>query len=184
MAGPLHPYSSDMFNELPDLPTAEESFVSKVGADLVDKILRPMIENYQLQGKFGVGLLHHHFELDGSEKLVESVNISLPWKVTSDEYSGGRIVPSAWAICKGGLAPYNFYYSPLGRDSHFDFTTTKAFVRQFVQATNDSDLEQTLSLRLFPGGGFTGALEVTEGRANINLLPDQVCVLTSPSQSQ
>ena len=113
MAGPLHAYSSDMFNELPDLPMAEESFVSKGGTDLVDKILRPIIEKYQLQGKFVVGLLQRHFELDGSEKLVEFNNISLPWKVTSDEYSGGGIVPSAWAICKGGLLHTSSTIRPL-----------------------------------------------------------------------
>ncbi len=183
MAEVLQPYNAGVFNTLPDLPTAEESFVSKGGPDLVDKVLKPMIERYQLESKLGVGLLHRHFELEDSEKLVEFNNISLPWTSNGDDHSGGKILPSAWAVKDGGLTPYEFYYSPLGRDTHFNFDTAEPFVRQFIQAIGESNFEQTLSLRLFPGEGFSGALEITEGRANINLLPDQVCVAPALSCS-
>lgn len=59
---------------------------------------------------------------------------------------------------------------------HFNFDSAEPFVRQFIQAIGESNFEETLSLRLFPGEGFSGALEITEGRANINLLADQVCI--------
>ena len=180
MAEVLQPYSPDLFNTLPDLPTAQESFISKGGADLVNNLLKPMIEKSELEGKLGVSLLHRHFDLEDSEKLVEFNNISLPWKNHGNENSGGRILPSAWAVRKGRLTPYEYYYSPLGRDSAFDFHPVESFVHQFVQAIGESNLERTIGLRLFPGTGFTGALELTEGRANINLLPDQVCVAQLP----
>ena len=179
MAEVLQPYSADVFNTLPDLPTAERSLVSRGGPDLVNELLKPMIEKYQLEGKLGVGLLHRHFELGETEKLVEFNNISLPWKSNNDDHSGGKILPSAWAVKDNKLTPYEFYYSPLGRDDHFDFGTARSFVREFIEAVNQFGLEQTLSLRLFPGDGFTGALEITEGKANINLLPDQVCITQS-----
>lgn len=95
MAEVLQSYNAEVFNTLPDLPTAEESFVSKGGPDLLDNVLKPMIERYQLESKFGVGLLHRHFELEDSEKLVEFNNISLPWNSDSDDHSGGKILPSA-----------------------------------------------------------------------------------------
>lgn len=175
MAEVLQPYAADIFNTLPDLPTAKESFVSNGGLDLIDKVLKPLIEGFKLESKLGVGLLHRHFDLQASEKLVEFNNISFPWNSIIEEHSGGKILPSAWAVKDGSLIPYEFYYSPLGRDSHFDFDTAEPFVRRFMQAVRESNLEQTLSLRLFPGEEFSGALEITEGRANINLLPDQVC---------
>jgi hypothetical protein len=175
MAAVLQPYSTDAFNTLPDLHTAQESFVSKNGMDLVDNLYKPMIEKYQLEAKLGVGLLHRHFDLEGSEKLVEFNNISLPWQNhNGDDYSGGKIVPNAWAVSGNKLLPYEFYYSPLGRDSPFDFDATSKFLSEFMQATSELGLEHTLCLRLFPHVGFTGALELTEGRANINLSPDQV----------
>ena len=67
------------------------------------------------------------------------------------------------------------YILVLGRDNDFNFSIAKPFISQFIRTIKDFNLEQTLSLRLFPGDGFTGAFELTEGRANINLLPDQVC---------
>ncbi len=141
MAQVLQPYRADVFNTLPDLPTAEKNFASGGGPDLVDKVLKPMMERYQLKSKLGVGLLHRHFELQDSEKLVEFNNISLPWNSNGDEHSGGKILPSAWAVKDGSLTPYEFYYSPLGRDSHFNFDTAEPFVRQFIQAIRKSKFE-------------------------------------------
>lgn len=119
MAEVLQPYNTDVFNTLPDVPTAEESFVSKGGPDLVDKVLTPMIDRYQLESKFGVGRLHRHFELENSEKLVDFNNIRLPWNSNGKDHSGGKILSSAWAVKDDGLTPYEFYYSPLGRDTPF-----------------------------------------------------------------
>lgn len=175
MAEVLQPYSTNIFNTIPELHKARDSFTSKDGKALVDKVFRPMIESHKLEAKLGVGLLHRHFDLNGSEKLVEFNNISLPWNSDNgDGHNGGKVLPNAWVVRDGKLIPYEFYFSPLGRDSHFDFDTVGPFIREFMQTVAEYDLEQTICLRLFPHVGFTGALEVTEGRANINLSPDQV----------
>ena len=180
MATVLQPYSTYKYNTIPDLHTAQESFTAKSGMELINEFFKPMVEKYHLEGKLGVGLLHRHFNLEGSEKLVEFNNISLPWKnQDGDNYSVGKILPNAWAVNGDKLLPYEFYYSPLGRDSHFDFEATSDFLSEFMQTISKSGLEQTICLRLFPHVGFTGALELTEGRANINLSPDQVCTVLS-----
>lgn len=179
----LQPYSMDMFNTLPDLHTAHESFVSNGGTEVINGLFKPMIEKYALQARLGVGLLHRHFDLEDCEKLVEFNNISFPWKIQNgDDYSGGKILPTAWAVTGDKLLPYEFYFSPLGRDSPFNFEATKPFLSDFMQAIAKLGLEKTICLRLFPHVGFTGALEITEGRANINLSPDQVYMIPSPSR--
>jgi hypothetical protein len=71
MAKLLQPYSTHAFNTLPELHTAQDSFTSKGGKNLVDEVFKPMIEKHKLEAKLGVGLLHRHFDLEGSEKLVE-----------------------------------------------------------------------------------------------------------------
>lgn len=73
-----------------------------------------------------------------------------------------------------GVIPYEFYFSPLGHDARIDLDANSSFLREFIQCIRESGLEKTVGLRLFPHLNFTGALEITEGRANINLTPDQV----------
>ncbi|RDL30699.1 uncharacterized protein BP5553_10044 [Venustampulla echinocandica] len=156
MAQVLQPYSTRVFNTLPELHMAQDSFMIKGGKGLVDNVFKPMIEKHGLEAKLGVGLLHRHFDLEGSEKLVEFNNISLPWNSDrEDSHNGGKVLPSAWVVRNGGLIPYEYYFSPLGRCGR-------------VRGRTDN------MPSLFPHIGFTCALEVTEGRANINLSPDQV----------
>lgn len=176
MAEVLLPYTTDLFNSLPDLHTASTNFASKGGITLVNDIFKAIIEKYHLEGKLGVGLLHRHFDLSGVEKLVEFNNISMPWanQDAEDNYSGGKILPNAWAVRGNRLVPYEFYYSPLGRESHFDFAAIHLFLHEFMQAIATFSFQDTVALRLFPHKGFRGALELTEGRANINLSPEQV----------
>lgn len=181
----MHSYSTHLFNTFPDLHTVQERFQSKSGMDLINALFRPMVEKHHLEAKLGVGLLHRHFELRGNEKLVEFNNISLPWSSQAgDNHSGGKIIPNAWAVCDGKIIPYEFYFSPLGHDHSFDFDQVTAFLTEFVQAIEERGLDKIIAIRLFPHEGFTGALELTEGRANINLSPNQVCVALSYLHAQ
>jgi len=94
MAEVLQSYSTHAFNTLPELHPAQDSFTSKGGKHLVDEVFKPMIEKHKLEAKLGVGLLHRHFDLEGSEKLVEFNNISLPWNSDrEDSHNGGKILP-------------------------------------------------------------------------------------------
>ena len=105
-------------------------------------IVNSMVEKYQLEAKLGVGLLHCHVNLQDSEKLVEFNNISLPWKnQNGDDHSGGKIVPNAGAVNGDKLFPYEFYCSPLGRDSPFDFEATGSFLSEFMPTTPEFGLE-------------------------------------------
>ena len=175
MASLLLPYSTQLFNDLPDLHTAQQIFLSRGGMKMIDHLFMPIIEKHGLEAQLGVGLVHRHFDLRDDEKLVEFNSISIPWaNQQGDDYSGGEIIPHAWAIHQGKLFPYEFYFSPLGKDAPFDFGAISNFLSDFMQAIEENALEKCISLRLLPYEGFTGALEFTNGRANINLTPTQV----------
>ncbi|PGG99129.1 hypothetical protein AJ79_08693 [Helicocarpus griseus UAMH5409] len=145
--------------------------------DLIENILKPMVEKHKLEAKLGDGLLHRHFDLEEPEKLVEFNNISISWKNYKwDDCSEGKIVPNAWTIRRGSLVPYEFFFSPRGRETPFDFSSASAFLDEFIEAVERMGLESVVSLRLFPHKGYTGALEFTDGRANINLSPDRYVI--------
>lgn len=94
-----------------------------------------------------------------------------------DSHSGGKIISNAWFISEDGkLAPCEFYFSPLGKDQAADFGVSgmKEFLREFMERVKEKGLDKTVALRLFSHKGYTEAFEITEGRANFNLLPGQV----------
>jgi hypothetical protein len=175
MAEVQEAYSTHLYNSIPDLHDARDSFTAKGGADSVNSVFKPLILKHQLEAVLGVGLLHRHFDLRDNEKLVEFNNISIPWRhQQGDDHTGGKLLPSAWLIKEGRLIPYEFYFSPLGLDNGVDLTKFALFLCEFIESVKALELDKTMALRVFPQVNFTGALEITEGRANINLTPDQV----------
>ncbi|CAL5866788.1 uncharacterized protein PFLUO_LOCUS998, partial [Penicillium psychrofluorescens] len=135
-------YTTRTFNSLPDLHHAQDSFISKGGPDLVNNVLRPLIVQHKLESALGIGLLHRHFDLSGEEKLVEFNNISTPWKHQQGyNHTGGQILPCAWMIDGNSLVPYEFYFSPLRRDTRIDFGVMTLFLEEFIRCIKDSGLD-------------------------------------------
>lgn len=56
------PYSSDTFISLPSLRDARELFKDRHGEDAVQRLL-DLVEQQGMEQKFGVILLHRHFDL-------------------------------------------------------------------------------------------------------------------------
>lgn len=167
--------SSKIFNSTPNLNGSREASSTKNGSRFVNETFRNLVERHNLESVFGIGLLHRHFDLKNDEKLVEFNNISTPWHhQEGDVYTGGKIIPNAWLINDGKLMPYEFYFSPLGRNKKIDLAAVNNFLKEFIENAVAAKLDRTIALRAFPGVGYTGALEVTEGRANIDLKPDEV----------
>jgi hypothetical protein len=175
MADVMSAYYPESFQNIPDLHRATEKFTREGGTTFIEVVLKPLILKYKLEAVFGIGLLHRHFDLDATEKLVEFNNISTPWRHQQDDiHSGGKIMSNGWMIEGEQLMLYEFYFSPLGRDGAVEFTKLAPFVSEFCNSIKRAGFEDVLALRLFPHLGFEGGLEITEGRANINLTPDQV----------
>ena len=171
----LQAYDVHHFNTLPNLLDASHAFNSKDGGDFVDKVFKPLLIKHHLQGKLGIGLLHRHFDLAGSERLVEFNNVSTPWPIEGEGYDvKGAISPSAWLIKAGKLMPYEFNFDPIGGEEALDLNSYDSFVLEFINVAQNAGLDQVVALRLFPHKGFAGSLEFTQGKANITLLPDQV----------
>lgn len=74
------PYSSDTFNTLPSLRDARELFKDRHGEDAVEHLL-DLIEQQGMEQKFGVTLLHRHFDLQKNEALVDTNGTSSSWSI-------------------------------------------------------------------------------------------------------
>lgn len=176
MAFLIAPYSTGHFNQIPELRSSHKSLLSRGGTRMIERIFKPLILHHKLERVFGVGLLHRHFDLYGREKLVEFDNLAFPLDLQYDNDGppGGKILPCGWAVVDGKLTPYEFYFEPLvGKE--LDYDKLGAFLVEYLETVKTMGLERTLCLRLFPGEGYVGGLEITVGRSNWNLLPHEVC---------
>lgn len=169
------PYSSDTFNTLPSLRDARELFKDRHGEDAVQHLL-DLIEQQGMEQKFGVILLHRHFDLQKNEALVDTNGTSSSWSIdetldaTTFKKYNGEIIPHSWMFQDGGqLAPYEFAFSPtLSRDDDtpdFDMKDIQ-FLDEFshlVQLLGMKDVFGLCSMR----GRTQKTMEVTEGGANV-----------------
>jgi hypothetical protein len=173
MAQILHPCTPTVFNNIPSLHDSASAFTAKDGDDYITSVCQPLVQEPGLEPVLGIGLLHRHFELRPNEKLVEFNNISVPWlhPYDNEEHSGGKILPNTWLLDSnsGLLLPYEFFFSPLGRDKSIDLDSLQPFLTEFSHSVKEAGLQDTLALGLFPHAGYQGGLEITEGRVNTNL---------------
>ncbi|PQE25768.1 phosphotransferase enzyme family domain-containing protein [Rutstroemia sp. NJR-2017a BBW] len=147
------------------------------GENLISTVFQEMFLSHNMDRLFGLILLHRHFDLDSSEKLVEYRGTSVPWKTSmiSDDISA-----ACWTISAHGvISPYEFTYAPrsdpdlgpnLGKPEQV------AFFNAFRTLLKQHHAEGVFGLCQYPGDDFQGRVEITEGRANINLKPQDVCI--------
>lgn len=175
------PYSSTTFHASPHIDTAASTFETQNGKSFIDKILAPLIRKHTVEECFGPTLVHRHFDIEADEKLVEFNNVTTPWTIDEEFQdtnvgSNGLIYPTAWLLdAEGKWMAYEFAFSPTGgKDKHIvDFNAAKYhdFLLEYALAIKAGGWEKVLGLRAWPGDGFAGVLEFTQGKANINLTP-------------
>lgn len=197
------PYSSSHFHTAPSIRAAGLSLRARDAQSFIAITLAPLIKSHDMTAHFGVGLVHRHFDMTDNEILVDYNNTSTPWAVKPGRlgFNGGMnslVFPVGWMLHdeKAAVAaeetseeqqdekkkqskwmPYEFAFSPLaGRDSYIvdlDTPSHRAFIDAFTHALTAGGFHDLLGLRAWPGPGFKGTLEFTQGRANINLRPGE-----------
>jgi hypothetical protein len=102
-------YSASVFHGIPSLHECNAGFHSKGGTEFLTMHLRPLIRAYGYEERYGVGLVHKHFEIKPDEILVEYQSITSPWKVRTN-YHGAAICPTAWTFTGDEMIPYEFEF--------------------------------------------------------------------------
>ncbi|KAH8745787.1 hypothetical protein F5883DRAFT_263645 [Diaporthe sp. PMI_573] len=167
MATTVASYSHDHFHSLPTIKAAHGHFVNVNGQNHVERFKDFFVDN-GMDRRFGLAMIHRHFDLEPTEKLVEYGGTTTPW---SGGVSGMKEPqPAMWAFDDEGLLrPTEFHYSET-QDS--DFTDKDLeFIAKLKTELNLRGLTHVFGLARYPGDKFDGSCEFTQGRANINLQP-------------
>ncbi|KAH0593436.1 hypothetical protein MHUMG1_08893 [Metarhizium humberi] len=164
-------YDPSAYNRLPLLADAGRVFDLKHGDSLLEDF-RMLFQQHKTDRTFGLVLNHRHFDMGPTERLVEYQGTLVPWE---NMIAGTK--PSSWLISENDdCLPYEFYYSP--KENEEDDSPNKPeygeFVKSFNQILRQNDALGLFGLCRYPGDDFQGRVEITEGRANINLNPNDV----------
>jgi len=173
-------YLHDGFIGLPSVIDAGNDLKALGGREMIYEVFGPLFTKHGVDEKFGLGLLHRHFDMTPNERLVELNNIATPWDETDAESIGGVLITQSWMFIDNKIVPYEFLYLH-GKDAETKQRLEGAglmflsgFLAEVYAKLAALGLDKTLGLRLHPGPEFNGLVEVTVGRANINFHPSQM----------
>ena len=73
--------------------------------------------------------------------------------------------------------PFEYKFDPPATDTDVDLNDDKysGFLDELAKLLVHSKLDSCIGLKIWPGKGYEGGLEITNGKANILLRPDEVC---------
>ncbi|KAK5988187.1 hypothetical protein PT974_12327 [Cladobotryum mycophilum] len=168
MAVAVGEYSVSHFQSLPSLEAVRANFSNLDGDELVKNVFKDFFVEHGMDRKFGLTMIHRHFDLAPGEKLVDYDGTSVPWQGPDRGLSAPQ--PCIWAFSANGeLKPTEFRYSEAG-----NFTMGEdelLFIQKFKALLESYGATEVFGLCLYPGDDFNGLCEITVGRANINLKP-------------
>lgn len=171
----LEAYDPNTYQSLPAISDAVARLDTINGENLVATSIRQLFLDHKMDRTYGLILLHRHFDLDESERLVEYGGTSVPWRLSK---ISKNIRASNWLVSTDGtVRPYEFCYFPIGDEAmepDLSNANQVTFLVAFTDLLSKHNAEGLWGLCRYPGDDFTGRVEVTEGRANINLKPEDV----------
>lgn len=173
------PYMADAYNSLPTLTAAEKAFRDLDVQSQLHGPIRDIFFEHGVQDTYGIALLHRHFPIESTHRLVEHNGISVPWQL-GDETStigckwGGVIKPRSLRLFDGAFRPYEFLFKALETQLEPTNTDSKShdgFFKAMATYLREGRLETLLGLGLLEGHKREVNIETTEGKANI-MLPE------------
>lgn len=181
-------YKPESYSTLPTLKTAYQTYTKKSAREILDgEILDLFDQHPNARQSFGLQLLHRHFPMASSERLVEVGRTSTPWDVGNVKPDGsvmqGLVLPKTFRLGTESdgpmFEPYEFRYILDGETAPADpnHPDNRAFFQELVGILKKHSLENVLGINALtpeikPLRGFVGEpkwlREKTIGRANIN----------------
>ena len=170
-------FDFNSYNQLPRIPAATAAFNSKLASSgitldtLLDK-LRPLFSSAEHNGKYGIWLLHHHFDLEDGERMVKRGLISEP---TVDR--AANIVAEKWS---GGGEELEHAYTSIvdnGNDKAGELPPPPSpeFIRRFQEIVGAYDMIDCLGICFAPSqeeleiihAGYTFLETSNQGRKHV-----------------
>ncbi|OAA76549.1 hypothetical protein LEL_06233 [Akanthomyces lecanii RCEF 1005] len=158
------------YNTLPDVSSAFAAYDKCSGDALAKHLMRDLFRTHNVQGTFGLVLLHRHCLLSTGERMTAMRGAKSPapsqlgdpavWRVNMAD---GRMIPVEFALEAGEVD---------WRDLRL-----QVFVKEFLALLIEHHAHKHFGLCLYPGDGYPGHIEVTDGRSTVGLSPDEAHTL-------
>ncbi|KAH7019807.1 hypothetical protein EDB80DRAFT_820410 [Ilyonectria destructans] len=163
-------YIPEAYNSLPGLKSASQRLQDNGGESIITGPIRDIFLRHKVNKIYGVALLHKHFQIQPTERLVDIRNVSSPWETGGDtdpvlKKYNGVIVPRSLRFLNGDLLPYEFDFSAEKSSTE----SNAEFLQQLSAFFHQNGLDQVLGLRLLESRDPDVSVEVTEGTSNIML---------------
>ncbi|KAK5738258.1 hypothetical protein LTR17_006135 [Elasticomyces elasticus] len=168
MAAVITSYSHAFVQRLPMLESAREEYLGAGGDDLIGQF-RDLFVRAGMDTKFGLSMIHRHFDLPEGHQLVEYNGTSTPW---SPIPGMEQPKPHMWAFDRedGLLKPTEFRYTKQADDITFGREELD-FLLELKGKLDELGLLHLFGVARYPGDEFPGSCEITQGMTNINLQP-------------
>ncbi len=178
MVASFVPYQADRFSSLSNLRDSRHAFLEHDGERAVSLAL-DLIEKHNLTQKYGISLLHRHFDIGRDEVLVDVNGTTTAWKAYQSDLAmedsrferyGGFVAPHSWMVVGSGhIMPYEFrfYNNNAEQPDVPSLSVEPSFVDEFSAILREQGLDQVLGLCSFDREPRVRLVEVTEGEANI-----------------
>jgi len=158
-------YVPAAYDSLPSLHHAAKLLDENAKKHLFEDIRQLFLDN-NVYDKYGVSLLHKHFPINETERLVDCRHTSAAWTVGHEmtdmvEKYEGFIVPRSFRFSNEGPIPYEFAFSstkPL-----YD----EAFQLKMLDMLHKLGLQEVFGLRYLDEYDPELSMEITEGNTNI-----------------
>ncbi|KAL1878147.1 hypothetical protein Daus18300_002063 [Diaporthe australafricana] len=136
----------------------------------IKSCIRDVFIRHNVNEKFGVGLLHRHYDISPNEKIVELGPVSTPQVVGDDEeITGGSVLPHTWRVHEGELKPTEFRFvaqRDVAGTQRAEFPA--GFVQELIAVIESAALENVLGINMIKrGGDQEKTMEITYGRSSI-----------------
>src|SRR6187402_3384765 len=82
MATLVSTYSSNLFNTLPHVEVAHDTFNSRNGLSTLESSLQQLFSRFNVNPCLGIALVHRHFALTENEVLVDVNGTSTAWRLS------------------------------------------------------------------------------------------------------
>jgi hypothetical protein len=108
-------YSVEHFRNLPQPHVSWAAFESAKIEQILSEDIAKLFHKHQVEGRFGITLLHSHDDLADNQRLVIVGRVMAPWSTTlmdvvKNEPSLGKIIPQAFLVKDGKFYPYEFVH--------------------------------------------------------------------------
>lgn len=101
-----------------------------------------------MQDRYGVCLLHRHFDLQETEQVVEYGGVATPWPTNCPLPTDSQLHPTVWKISGGMLEPYEFQFIPAAatQEESLQHPVNEGFVRVLYGFLKENDLLDVFGL--------------------------------------